>query len=289
MSKESLLLASICMTSTDDRERNINEAVLQVENAAARGADWVLLPEIFAYHGSYDKIHAMGEPEGGPLTDRLAALARKNKICLFAGSFGEQPKEGELSETEQLGRLGYRRVFNTCYVFDRQGQRVAKYRKTHLFNLYDHQGQALYCESDGFLAGDEAVSFDLDGFRVGLGICYDLRFPEYFVRLAHEKALDVIVLPSAFTLQTGMDHWELLLRARAVERQCYVFASNQVGDHGRGRASYGHSMIIDPWGYVLANTGGTPGVALAEAHRSRIQAVRDRLPALSNRRPELYE
>jgi len=289
MSKESLLLASICMTSTDDRERNIDEAVLQVESAAARGADWVLLPEIFAYHGSYDKIHAMGEPEGGPLTDRLAALARKNKICLFAGSFGEQPGAGELSETDQLGRLGHRRVFNTCYVFDRQGQRVAKYRKTHLFNLYDHQGEALYCESDGFLAGDEAVSFDLDGFRVGLGICYDLRFPEYFVRLAKDKALDMIVLPSAFTLQTGMDHWELLLRARAVEQQCYVFASNQVGDHGRGRSSYGHSMIIDPWGYVLANTGGTPGLALAEAHRSRIQAVRNRLPALSNRRPELYE
>ncbi len=289
MSKESLLLASICMTSTEDKQRNIDDALRWVERAAARGADWVLLPEVFAYHGPYDQIHAMGEIEGGPLSDRLAATAKRLNICLFAGSFGEHAAPGELAEADETGRLGHRRVFNTCYVFDRQGQRVAKYRKTHLFNLYSPKGEALYCESDGFLAGAEPVSFELDGFRVGLAICYDLRFPSYFERLAKDGPLDVIVLPSAFTLQTGMDHWELLLRARAVEQQCYVLASNQVGDHGPGRSSYGHSMVIDPWGYVVANTGGTQGLACAEAYRSRIQSVRDRLPALSNRRPELYE
>jgi predicted amidohydrolase len=289
MSVESLNLASICMTSTDDRERNIEEALHWVAKAATRGADWVLLPEVFAYHGAYDKIHAMGEVEGGALSDRLAAAARLHKVCLFAGSYGEQAAPGEVSEADEKGRLGHRRVFNTSYVFDRQGQQVAKYRKTHLFNLLSPKGDALYCESDGFMAGDEPVSFDLDGFRVGLGICYDLRFPAYFERLAKDSPLDIIVLPSAFTLQTGMDHWELLLRARAVEQQAYMFAANQTGDHGRGRMSYGHSMIIDPWGYVLANTGGIPGVAVAEAQKSRIQAVRDRLPALRNRRPEIYE
>lgn len=289
MRKESLILASICMTSTDNREKNIEEALHWVAKAAARGADWVLLPEVFAYHGSYDRIHEMGEVEGGSLSQRLAAAAREHKICLFAGSFGEQAAPGEMDEAEEKGRLGHRRVYNTSYVFDRQGQRVAKYRKTHLFNLYSPQGEALYCESDGFLAGDEPVTFDLDGFRVGLGICYDLRFPSYFERLAKDQPLDIIVLPSAFTLHTGMDHWELLLRARAVEQQAYMFASNQTGEHGRGRSSYGHSMIVDPWGYVLANTGSVPGIALAEAHKDRIQAVRARLPALRNRRPEIYE
>lgn len=289
MSIKSLNLASICMTSTEDRERNVEEALHWVAQAAKRGADWVLLPEVFAYHGGYDRIHAMGEVEGGALSERLAKTAKQHKICLFAGSFGEQAAAGEMSEADETGRLGHRRVFNTAYVFDRQGQRVAKYRKTHLFNLYNAKGEATHCESDGFLAGDEAVSFDLDGFRVGLGICYDLRFPGYFERLAKDKPTDIIVLPSAFTMLTGMDHWELLLRARAVEQQSYMFASNQVGDHGRGRMSYGHSMIVDPWGYVLANTGGVPGVALAEASHERIKAVRDRLPALANRRPEIYE
>jgi predicted amidohydrolase len=107
--------------------------------------------------------------------------------------------------------------------------------------------------------------------------------------MAEEHKLDIIVLPSAFTQQTGMDHWELLLLARAVEQQCYVFAANQVGDHGRGRLSYGHSMIIDPWGYVIANTGALPGLAMAELQRRRIEEVRARLPALSNRRPDIYE
>ncbi len=287
--KDRLILASVCMNSTDDKQRNIEEAFKWITQAAERGADWVLLPEVFAFHGSYEHIYNKGESLKGELLQRLSETARQFKICLFAGSFGEQPGEDEFSEEKLKGRLGHKRVFNSTFVFDRQGQQVARYRKTHLFNLFGEKGQPLYCESDGFLAGDKLVSFELEGFRVGMAICYDLRFPAFFEKLASAKALDVIVLPSAFTMQTGMDHWELLLRARAVEQQSYVFASNQVGNHGGSKNSYGHSMIVDPWGYVLANTGGVGGLALAEISRQRISEVRERLPALANRRPELYE
>lgn len=286
--KESLLLASVCMTSTDDKERNLSEAFGWIEQAAARGADWILLPEVFAYHGTYEHIYAKGEVQGGSLLTRLAEAAKKHRVCIFAGSFGEQPLPHEKSEEELKGRLGHKRVYNSTFVFNREGVQVARYRKTHLFNLSNDQGQPIYCESDGFLAGDELVSFELEGYRVGLAICYDLRFPGLFEKLAEDKALDVIVLPSAFTQQTGMDHWELLLRARAVEQQSYMFASNQTGHHGGGKVSYGHSMIIDPWGYVLANTGAVSGLALAEISKRRLKEVRGRLPALSNRRPELY-
>jgi predicted amidohydrolase len=285
--KPNLLLASISMCSSDSKAKNVVQALDWVHRAADRGADWVLLPEIFAFHGSYDRLHAEAEGEESELIWRLAETARSLEICLFAGSFGMRPKAD--SAEAGPGRHGHQRVYNTALVFDRQGQEVARYRKTHLFNLYSPKGEALYCESDGFIPGDQLTSFELEGFRVGLAICYDLRFPALFEKLASEGALDVIVLPSAFTLQTGMDHWELLLRARAVEQQCYVFASNQVGDHGRGKASYGHSMIVDPWGYVLANTGGVPGLAVAEMSTNRLREVRDRLPALKNRRPELYE
>ncbi len=287
--KDRLRLATICMCSTEDKDKNIAAALNWVRRAAELGADWILLPEVFAFHGPYEDIFVKGEDATGALVQTLQATAKELGVCLFAGSFGERPGVGELTEAETKGRLGHSRVFNTCFVFDRQGKQVAKYRKTHLFNLLDAAGNAVYCESDGFLAGDKPVAFELDGFRVGLGICYDLRFPGYFEALSSGGPVDVLVLPSAFTLQTGMDHWELLLRARAVEQQSYMFAANQVGQHGRGRASYGHSMIVDPWGYVLANTGGVEGIALAEISKERIADVRARLPALKNRRPEVYE
>ena len=287
--KDRLLLASVCMTSTDDKDKNLETAFGWIEQAAARGADWILLPEVFAYHGSYENIYNKGERADGALIQRLSDAAKKHRICLFAGSLGEQPDESDTEADAAVGRLGHKRVYNSCFVFDRQGKQIARYRKTHLFNLLNDQGQAVYCESDGFLAGDQLVSFDLEGFRIGLAICYDLRFPSLFEKLAEDQALDVIVIPSAFTQQTGMDHWELLLRARAVEQQSYVYASNQTGHHGGGKMSYGHSMIIDPWGYVLANTGAPTGLALAEISRQRISEVRQRLPALRNRRPELYD
>ncbi|MBC7658736.1 MAG: carbon-nitrogen hydrolase family protein [Chitinophagaceae bacterium] len=284
-----IMLASVCMTSGSDKEKNVRGAIEWVKTAAAKGADWVLLPEVFTYIGPYDAIYANGEVDNGPLVQTLSKLARDLNIVLFAGSFGERPGSSEKLSESLEGRTGFKRVFNTSYVFGRDGKTIGKYRKTHPFNLMDNEGKPLYCESDGFMSGDTLVTLDVEGYHVGLAICYDLRFPRLFERLAKDQALDVILLPSAFTTQTGMDHWEVLLRARAIEQQAYVYASNQVGESSPGKSCYGHSMIIDPWGYVLANTGGTQGIAMAEMSLERIAAVRGRLPALKNRRPEVYE
>ncbi len=281
-------LAAICMNSTNDKKRNIETALRYVRDAAKKGANWILLPEVFAYHGPYDKIYEMAESESGPLNESFSKLARELGVCIFAGTVGERPEEGELNPSEVKNRDGHKRVFNTAYIFDRTGKRVGKYRKTHLFNLYDEKKQPLYCESDGFIPGKQLSTFELDGFKVGMAICYDIRFPGFFSNLVRESSIDILVVPSAFTFKTGQDHWELLLRARAIECQCYVFAANQTGTHSPGKISYGHSMIIDPWGEVLANTGNDEGIAMTTASHEKIAQIRSRLPALENRRPELY-
>ena len=280
-------LATITMCSTDDRDRNMAEAEKLVRRAADGGADWVMLPEIFSFHGSYSRYYDNADPVNGPLTQQLGALAKELNICLFAGTIGERP-EPHLPKDLLYNAKQQRRVYNTLLVFDRKGQVAGRYRKVHLFNLKDPGGKPLYCEGDGFIPGDDPVVIMLEGYRVGLSICYDLRFPEYYSRLSARQPLDVIALPSAFTRATGEAHWELLLRARAVEQQCYVFSSNQCGVHGPGKESWGHSMIVDPWGKVLADTGDKPGVAGAVMEPATIAAVRGRLPALQNRRPEIY-
>lgn len=283
-----LVLAAITMTSRDDKTQNVAKAEKLVREAKLAGADWVLLPEIFHFFGPYKDLYAQAEEEGGPLLARLANLARELKIVLFAGTIGERPGT-ELAASKQTNAAGERRVYNTMYVFGRDGERLAKYRKVHLFNLLAPDGRRLYCEEDGFVPGNEPVAVDIEGVRVGLAICYDIRFPELFARLAAEKPLDVLVVPAAFTLKTGMDHWELLLKARAVEQQCYVMAANQAGMHAPEKESYGHSMILDPWGYKLADTGAVEGFALARFRPQRIEDVRGRLPALKNRRPDVYQ
>lgn len=286
---ETIQLAAICMTSTSDKETNVDAAISLVREAARAGADWIQLPEVFPYHGSYDRAYELAESEGGPLYQTLSQLARELGVVLFAGTMGERPDGEKHSRDELYNAEGHRRVFNTCYVFGRDGKRLAKYRKSHLFNLYDPQGRPRYSETDGFIPGADVSTVEIDGLRVGLSICYDLRFPELYTRMVDEGgALDVIVCPSAFTKKTGEAHWELLVRARAVERQCYVFAANQGGHHGRGKESYGHAMIADPWGQVLASTGEDPGVAYATLNPEKIREDRAKLPAWANRRPDLY-
>lgn len=284
-----LKLATVCMTSGADKEKNIETAIDYIRQAKASGADWVLLPEVFTYIGPYEKLYENAEEETGALVTRLCQLAKELGIVLFAGSMAERPRKDEQTREDPLGRTGFRRVFNTSFVLGRDGQILAKYRKTHPFNLMDAKGQPLYCESDGFLSGDSLETIEIDGFNVALSICYDLRFPALYERLGRDKPVDVFLLPSAFTTQTGMDHWEVLIRARAIEQQAYMFTANQVGESAPGKSNYGHSMIVDPWGFVLANTGAVPGLALADISRERLSAVRDRLPALKNRRPDIYE
>jgi predicted amidohydrolase len=285
---KSIKSAVIAMTTTADKQRNIDTAVTMVRQAASQGADWIQLPEMFPYLGTYDQVYDMAELQGGPLYQTLSGLAAELKVVLFAGSVGERADRDGLPKFRLHNSQGQKRVYNTSYVFGRDGKLLAKYRKLHLFNLNGDDGLPRYCESDGYIAGDQPVAVEIDGLRVGLSICYDLRFPQLYYSLGEGRALDVITVPAAFTLATGRAHWELLLRARAVENLAYVFAANQTGVHGPGKESYGHSLIIDPWGAVLANTGEFPGIGYANIVPAVLSEVRGRLPALKNRRLDVY-
>jgi predicted amidohydrolase len=276
------------MWSGDQPTDNIQTAFQAIDDAARYGADWVLLPEVWTYQGSYKSLYDAADDPRGAIYSRLAAKAAEHGIGLFAGSYAEKPSDPEAPGS--LNQEGQRRVYNVSYVFDRRGAEVARYCKSHLFSLYNDAGQALYSEADGFIPGEELVVTRLDGWSVGLSTCYDLRFPGLYMALNRQAGgpLDMLVVPSAFTLQTGKDHWELLLRARAVENQCYVFAANQYGENRPGRHCYGHSMIVGPWGDKLADTGEGYGIAVARVSKAHMQEVRNRLPALKNQRQELY-
>lgn len=277
-SLEKISVSVVSVTATPNKKANLENVFARAEQAVQEGASWIALPEMFAFHGPYTELWENAEFERGPLNERLAEFASRHKIVLFAGSVAERP-EGSTSG----------KVYNTQYVFGRTGESLAKYRKTHLFNLKDSSGKPLYCESDGYLAGDKFVSVVVDGWRVGLATCYDLRFTGVFSALSKAQPLDCLMIPSAFTQQTGMYHWELLLRARAVENLCYVVAANQVGLHSPGKQSFGHAMIVDPWGTKITDTGHLQGTGLASMTLARISACRDQLPALNNLRPDLYK
>jgi deaminated glutathione amidase len=269
----------ICsVTATPDKEQNVKQAVQLVREAAERGASWVFLPEMFSYHGPYDQLWDHAEAEDGPLNQSLAQLAKELKIVLFAGSVPERPMV--------QGPRG--KVFNSQYVFGRDGRTLAKYRKIHLFNLKDASGKPLYCESDGYAAGSESVVIEVDGWKVGLVTCYDLRFSGQFLKMMKQGPVDLICAPAAFTLQTGMYHWHLLCRSRAIESLAYVVAANQVGTHQPGKASFGHGVCVDPWGHVVADTGPKPQVAMARISLDTVAGYRGQLPVLENQRPDLY-
>ncbi len=288
MTTTTLKLAAISMTSTSNKDVNVETALNMIREAAEKGAEWVQIPEMFAFHGPYDQVHAMAELEGGPVYGMLSDIAKQLKIVLIAGTMGERADNDVMATALRTNSKGDTKVYNTAYVFNRSGERIAKYRKAHLFSLDDKVAGALYNESEGYLPGDKAVTTEIDGWKVGLSICYDLRFPRFYDMLEKGGAPEILLVPSAFTKGTGMHHWELLLRARAVERQAFVFAANQVGLHGPGKESFGHSMIVDPWGKVLASTGELPGIAYATIERTALEEARGKLPALKNRRPELY-
>jgi predicted amidohydrolase len=276
--KSEIYAGLVSITANSDKKRNIEKSLAAAKDVSLRGADWVCLPEMFSFHGGYDSLWDHAEFEDGPLNQQLSNFAKDNKVVLFAGSVAERPPQS---------RGG--KVFNTQYVFGRDGSILAKYRKTHLFNLLGTKGEPLYCEGDGYLAGEAIVTLTVDGWRVGLATCYDLRFPEFFASLTRSAPVDCMMIPSAFTLQTGMYHWATLLKARAIENLCYVVAANQVGTHSIGKTSYGHALVVDPWGNVSADSGNTEANVIARISQGQISLYRSQLPALTNRRPELYK
>jgi predicted amidohydrolase len=261
--------AVVQLASGPDRERNLARAGELVAESAARGAALVVLPEVMAWRGPREAEAAHVEPIPGPTSTAMAALAARHRLVLCAGSWLETGPTAA-------------RAFNTTCLFGSDGALVARYRKIHLFDV-DLPGQVAVRESDSRSPGNEPVLATTALGPLGLTICYDLRFPELYRRLARDGA-ELLLVPSAFTAPTGAAHWEVLLRARAIENQCYVLAANQTGRSPHGFADYGNSMIVDPWGTVLARAGDEEGVIVAEIDRARLRQVRRDLPSLANAR-----
>ena len=266
-SAASFRVAALQMVSTPDRDRNLAEAGRLIAEAAADGAQLVLLPEYFCFMGfrDTDKLAVREAWGDGPIQRFLADAARRHQLWIIGGTLPLIAPEAT-------------RVLNTTLVFDPQGREAARYDKIHLFNF--EKGEESFDEARTIRPGDEVRTFDAPFGRVGLSVCYDLRFPELYRRMGD---CAMIVVPSAFTYTTGRAHWETLLRARAVENQCYVLAAAQGGKHENGRRTWGHSMLIDPWGEIVAVRDEGAGVVAGDLERARIDEVRESLPAWRHR------
>lgn len=257
-----------------DKAANLDRTFELIDEAARAGADWVALPETFHLRGPNELKLAQAEPVPGPLTERLASAAVSNGVWLFAGSFNES-----------IGRAD--KAFNTSLVFDPSGDVRATYRKIHLFDaIVDGRVRAM--ESSRNLPGNAVVDVETPLGKVGLTICYDLRFPELYRALALRGAVAAMV-PSNFTVPTGRDHWEPLLRARAIENAQYVIAAATIGgSEDGGFEAYGRSLVVDPWGVVIACAPDEVGVTYARIDTERVASVRRRVPSLDHRRPDVY-
>jgi deaminated glutathione amidase len=264
-------VAAIQLNSTPDLEANLERVQALIEAAASRGAKLVALPEHFACLGSAQDTVAAAQPLDGPLVSSFRELAGKLGIFLLMGSFPERTPEKA-------------RPYNTSVLLGTRGQLLARYRKLHLFDV-DLPGAPAHRESECTQPGADVVTAPLPGtpFTAGLAICYDLRFPELF-RTQVKQGANLLLLPAAFTANTGRDHWEVLLRARAIENLAYVVAPAQYGPHAPGHRSYGRSLIVDPWGQILAQAPDGEGLILARLDYERLQRLRRELPCLRHRR-----
>lgn len=259
------------LNSRDDKERNLACAEAAIDRLVAQGADLVVLPEMANFLSSDAENALAAEPVPGPSTERLRAKAREHGVFLHLGSVVES----------RGGRL-----YNTSVVFDRAGEEVARYSKIHLFDV-ELPGGKVYRESAAITPGDQVTTFECEGLTVGLAICYDLRFPELFRALA-DRGAHLLLVAAAFTLTTGKDQWEPLLRARAIENGCYVAACGQWGPSPPSNQCYGHSMVVDPWGMIAAQCHEGEGTLVVELDMDYLLAVRTRLPVLAHRRKDLF-
>lgn len=269
-----LKTAVIQLNARSDSTENLATVERLLDQAADMGAQFVSLPEFWSYLGPYAGFDQAAQAVPGPLVERLQEKARRHGMIVHGGSIVE--RHPELPD----------KFYNTCVLLNRDGEIVAKYRKIHLFDVDLANGERHY-ESERIVPGDEIVTAEIDGITFGLTICYDLRFPELY-RLLALRGAQILMVPAGFTLHTGRDHWEILLRARAIENLCYVVAPAQVGSYPPGRQCFGRSMIVDPWGLVLAQAPDVPGVTLAEIDLTAIGRARAQIPSLANRHPEVY-
>jgi len=265
-----LRVGAVQMRSTDDLAANLATARTLIGQAATEGAQLVVLPECFSFLGrnEADKLRAAEDIEGdGPIMGALRELAAKHGVWIVGGGTPERIP-GDV-----------KRTFNTAVVVDAAGALAARYRKIHLFDV-DIPGGATLRESDATAAGDELVVVNIHGAPVGLSICYDVRFPELYRCLAKDRGAEVLLVPAAFTAHTGAAHWHLLLRARAVEDQCWVVAAAQWGRHNEKRESYGHTLISDPWGTLVGEQAEGDGVVVATLDGETVARRRAQLPSL---------
>ena len=280
---QNIRAAAVQMISSTNPDVNIETMKRLVHQAAEQGADWVLLPEYWPLMGrkDTDKL-AFAEPlVGGNFSETRCARFGETRYARFQTTLSETAAECGVvlfGGTIPLRSPEAGKVMNTMLVYDRDGTQIGLYHKMHLFG-FSGLGER-YAEADTITAGGDVPKLTADGVPLAAGVCYDLRFPEFF---RAQQPFDVLLLPAAFTYTTGKAHWELLLRARAVENQCYVIASAQGGEHESGRRTFGHSMIIDPWGEILDVLPEGEGIVIADLDGTRLQSVRTRLPALQHR------
>jgi deaminated glutathione amidase len=266
-------IACVQLTASADKTANLERAERLVARAASLGADVIALPEKWNGVGNAEQLHALAEPlEGGESVAALSRWAQTHGVSIVGGSITER-------------REGHEKLSNTSIVVAPDGSVSALYRKIHLFDV--EVGGLVYRESEAEEPGDEPVVTQVEDWPVGLTVCYDIRFPELYRVLALEGA-ELVTVPANFTERTGRDHWEVLLRARAIENQLYVVAPAQLGEPMPGRRSFGRSLVADPWGTVLAQAPDEECVIVAELDRGRVRDVRARLPSLANRQPDAY-
>jgi deaminated glutathione amidase len=265
--------AAVQLNSQEDKQRNLEVAERLVRAAARDGAELVCLPEKWNLLGGSEALVGGAEPLDGPSLSAARVWARDLRIHLVAGSIAERVE-------------GHDRLFNTSVLIGPQGDDVATYRKIHMFDV--EVGGVTYRESDHEEGGEEIVSAPLGELELGLSVCYDLRFPELY-RILAVRGARIITVPSAFTQATGRDHWEVLLRARAIENQAFMVAADQFGEAPPHYNSYGRSAIVDPWGVVLAMAPDEECFVAADLDIEAQERIREKLPALANRRPAVYQ
>ena len=282
-------LALIQIAAQTEKEASLQLAESYIRKAAAEGADLAVLPEMFCCPYSTVNFPVYAESENGMCRTRMAAAARENRVFLVAGSMPELDSDG--------------RVYNTSYVFDREGKQIARHRKVHLFDINVEGGQ-YFRESDTLSAGDQITTFEIETtefensgkssascsspLRCGLMICYDIRFPEFAMKMA-QKGASLIIVPAAFNMTTGPAHWELLFRARALDDQVFMAGCSQARNaEAGGYISYGHSIVVSPWGEVLAQMDEREGMIIQEIDLSVPDRIREQLPVLKQRRTDLY-
>ncbi len=267
-------VAALQLTSGADESFNVDHALALLTKAVAKGATYIQLPEYFNYYGSPRRYGDLAQSIPGPLTDRLGEFARANGVTIHVGSMLERSNDPE-------------RFFNTSVVIGADGNIRATYRKVHLFDI-EVPGEVSYQESRAIRAGEQIVTVELEEFCLGLSICFDVRFPELYRSLALQGAT-VLAVPSAFNARTGEAHWDVLVRARAIENLCFVIAATQAGTTAEGLSSYGHAMIVDPWGEVLAASQlEGEDVIVATIDLDEVARRRAQIATLQLRRPDLY-